>query len=143
MASTCGSRYNLATVWAIRSATVGTPSTRTPLPPALGISTAFTGGGKYEPVDIRFQNCYRSRPRSASNCSTCCPSTPAAPLFALTLSYASQTFHLEISNGLSCDFGSLTRLLPAMLVDRQATPGKPSPSLPPPFPAPPLLPHGP
>ena len=47
------------TVWAIRSATVGTPSILTPLPPAFGISTAFTGGGKYEPDDIRFQSLYR------------------------------------------------------------------------------------
>src|SRR5512140_1165538 len=39
--STCGSRYSRATVWATRSATVGTPSKRTPLPPAFGISTAF------------------------------------------------------------------------------------------------------
>ena len=34
-----------ATVWAILSATVGTPSTRTPPPCDFGISTAFTGGG--------------------------------------------------------------------------------------------------
>ena len=30
-----------------------------PLPPAFGISTAFTGGGKYEPDDIRFHIRYR------------------------------------------------------------------------------------
>jgi len=65
-------------------------------PPALAISTAFTGGGKYEPDDIRFQILYKFRSRSASNCSIDCSSTPAAPLLALTLSNASQTFHLEI-----------------------------------------------
>jgi hypothetical protein len=96
MGSTCGSRYSRATVWATRSATVGTPSKRTPLPPAFGISTAFTGGGKYEPELIRFQILYRFRSRSASNSQIDCSSTPAAPLFAFTLSYASQTFHLEI-----------------------------------------------
>ena len=42
-----------ATVCATRSATVGTPSIL--VPPALGISTAFTGGGNYVPADIRFQ----------------------------------------------------------------------------------------
>src|SRR3954447_7399796 len=36
------------TVCATRSAIVGTPSTRTPAPCGLGISTALTGGGKYE-----------------------------------------------------------------------------------------------
>ncbi|MGW1507241.1 hypothetical protein ACWCQW_54380 [Streptomyces mirabilis] len=38
------------TVWAILSATVGTPKILTP-PPGddLGISTARTGGGKYVP----------------------------------------------------------------------------------------------
>ena len=44
-----------ATVWAILSEIVGTPSTRTPPPCGLGISTALTGGGKYDPELIRFQ----------------------------------------------------------------------------------------
>ena len=35
-----------ATVCAILSATVGTPRTLTPVPPAFGISTIRTGGGK-------------------------------------------------------------------------------------------------
>ena len=38
---------------ATRSPTVGTPKILTP--PGLGISTAFTGGGKYDPEAIRFQ----------------------------------------------------------------------------------------
>ena len=67
------------------AASVGTPSTRTPLPPAFGISTAFTGGGKYVPDDIRFQILYKFRSRSASNSSIDCSSTPGAPLLALTL----------------------------------------------------------
>jgi hypothetical protein len=66
------------------------------VPPAFGIPAAFTGGGKYEPDDIRFQILYRFRSRSASNSAIDRSSTPAAPLLALTLSYASQTFHLEI-----------------------------------------------
>ena len=40
-----GSKYSLTTVWATRSATVGTPSTLTDRPSAFGISTALTGGG--------------------------------------------------------------------------------------------------
>src|SRR5664279_3924887 len=46
------------------------------------------------------------------------PSTPGAPLLALTLRYASHTRCLEILNGLSFDFGSLTRSLPDLLVAR-------------------------
>jgi hypothetical protein len=45
-----------ATVCATRSVTVGTPRILTPLPAGLGISTIFTGGGKYEPDDIRFHS---------------------------------------------------------------------------------------
>src|SRR6266576_4812414 len=40
------------------------------------------------------------------------PSTPGAPLFALTFSHASQTARFEISNGLPGDFSPSTRLLP-------------------------------
>ena len=43
--STVGSRYPHTTVWAIRSATVGTPSILRE-PSRFGISTARTGGGK-------------------------------------------------------------------------------------------------
>src|SRR5213076_533701 len=39
------------------------------------------------------------------------PSTPGAPLFALTFSHASQTARFEISNGLPGAFNSSTRLL--------------------------------
>ena len=40
-----GSRYERTTVWAILSATVGTPNVLE-LPSFFGISTARTGGGK-------------------------------------------------------------------------------------------------
>ncbi len=72
------------TVWAILPATVGTPRILTP-PDAFGISTAFTGGGKYDPEDILFHSRYRLFFKSCSNCPADCPSTPAAPLLALTL----------------------------------------------------------
>jgi hypothetical protein len=100
------------TVCAIRSATVGTPSIRVPIPCAFATSTARTGGGKYVPDDIRFQTLYRLPFRSFSKSATDSPSTPGAPLLALTFSHASQTARLEISNGLPGDFSSSTRLLP-------------------------------
>src|SRR5438046_1625183 len=58
------------------------------------------------------------------------PSTPAAPLFALTFSHASQTARFEISNGLPDDFSSSTRLLPEhfRLIGQTAT-NDPAPSL--------------
>src|SRR6266516_5988323 len=78
-----GSTVMATTVWAILSATVGTPSTRTPRPCGLGISTAFTAGGKYVPEDIRFHIRYRLFLRSFSKSSIVTPSTPAAPLIGL------------------------------------------------------------
>jgi hypothetical protein len=59
------------------------PSGRLP-PLSFGISTNLTGGGKYEPDDIRFQTLYRFPFRSSSNAANVCPSTPAAPRFAFT-----------------------------------------------------------
>ena len=53
--SALASRYMATTVWATLSATVGTPSKRTPPSCGLGIATALTGGGKYDPELIRFQ----------------------------------------------------------------------------------------
>jgi len=55
LGSTNGSRYMAATVCAILSAIVGTPSTRIPPPCGLAISTALTGGGNQVPELIRFQ----------------------------------------------------------------------------------------
>jgi hypothetical protein len=66
----------------------------------LGISTALTGGGKYDPDDIRFQILNKLFFRSASNSARDIPSTPAAPLLARTFSQARHTSCLEISNGL-------------------------------------------
>src|SRR5882757_10737150 len=99
------------TVCAILSATVGTPRILVP-PCDFGISTAFTGGGKYVPEDIRFQILYRFPRRSFSKSSIEHPSTPAAPLLALTLSYASHTSRFEMANGLSAGPDMPTRFLP-------------------------------
>src|SRR5260370_34683556 len=55
----------LTTVCAIRSDTVGIPSFLVP-PFAFGISTCFTGGGKYDPDDIRFHNLYKLWNRMSS-----------------------------------------------------------------------------
>jgi hypothetical protein len=60
------------------------PKVLVPPPWGLGISTAFTGGGKYDPDDIRFQILYRLFFRSLSNSSSVTPSTPGAPRLAFT-----------------------------------------------------------
>ncbi len=99
------------TVCATRSATVDTPSILVPVPCAFGISTAFTGGGKYVPEDIRFQILYRLFFRSDSNSSMDTPSAPAAPPFALTFPHATWTARFEITNGLPGAFSLSTRLL--------------------------------
>jgi hypothetical protein len=57
-----------------------------------------------------------------------CPSTPAAPLLALTFRYAFQINVFGISNGFLTDFVSSTQLLP-YLVDCRTTPDGTSPSL--------------
>ena len=66
------------------------PSILVPAPCAFAISTARTGGGKYDPEDIRFQILYRLPCRSFSNSAIDCPSTPGAPLLALTFCHASR-----------------------------------------------------
>ncbi|EFC78826.1 hypothetical protein FrEUN1fDRAFT_8053 [Parafrankia sp. EUN1f] len=78
------SRRLATTVCAILSAMVGTPSMRMPRPPSLGIGTARTGLGKYDPELIRFQIWYSWSFRSFSNSVRDTPSTPGAPLLALT-----------------------------------------------------------
>ena len=73
--------------------------------------------------------CPAGRPRTPRYVT---PSTPGAPLFALTFSQASCTAHFEITNGLSGDFNSFTRLLPNPTgsVDRTNTAtDDPAPSL--------------
>src|ERR1039457_1955504 len=96
------------------AASVGTPSLRTPLPCGFGPSTSFTGGGKYDPEDIRFHVTYSLFLRSASKSSIVQPSTPGPPWFAFTFLNASTTACFGIANGLSFHFGSFTALLPAM-----------------------------
>src|SRR5512133_150402 len=132
MASVRGSSCRATTVWAILSATVGIPNILVPPPCGFGISTARTGGGKYVPEDIRFQILYRLFFRSASKSSMDCPSTPAAPFFALTRLYASQTSPFEISNDLTFGSDLLTRSPPGTTpgCSRKQTTDEPAPSLP-------------
>jgi hypothetical protein len=78
-----GSRMSLSAPWTTRSRIAGMPSGRVP-PLSFGISTSRTGGGKYEPDDIRFQILKRFPSKSFSNASSDSPSTPAAPRFAFT-----------------------------------------------------------
>src|SRR6266536_2694692 len=68
--------------------------------------------------------------RSDSNSSTVHPSTPGAPWLAFTFSNASTTACLEITNGLSGDFGWFTRLLPTTgRLTTRTFHGEPSPWL--------------
>ena len=61
------------------------------------------------------------------------PSTPGAPLFALTFSQACQTSHFEISNGLPDDFSSFTQTPPKphgfWLIRTNTATDDPAPSL--------------
>src|SRR5450631_1683140 len=70
---------------------------------------------------MRFHSLNRLFFKSRSNCSIVTPSTPAAPLLALTLRYASHTIGFGISNGFTCDFDSLTWLLPATRLTTKRT----------------------
>src|ERR1019366_9244200 len=99
------SSADFPTICAIRSDTVGIPSFLSP-PFAFGIFTVRTGGGKYLPDDIRFQILYRFPFRFLSKSAIDCSSTPAAPWFAFTRLYASQTSCLEIQNGFASLIGS-------------------------------------
>src|SRR5208337_1120654 len=81
-----GSMARLTTVCAMRSDTVGMPSFLVP-PFAFGISTCFTGGGKYDPDDIRFHSLYKFLGRFCSNIAMVSSSMPAAPRLALTCWY--------------------------------------------------------
>ena len=117
------------TVWATLSAIVGTPSILTPAPCGLGISTALTGGGKYDPELIRFQILYRLSRRSASNSSSACPSTPGAPLFALTCRHAS-TRLLRNRKRLLCRPWHVLSVPPGPMARLiQTNHGEPAPSL--------------
>jgi hypothetical protein len=79
-----------------------------------------------------------TRPRSGR------PRHPGSRRDCDRVSNASLTTHFEMSHGLSCNFGPLTRLLPTPTSgDRQAHPGDPSPSLRPHYGASPVLRCGP
>src|ERR1700737_1178263 len=106
MGSTSGSKAILTTVCATRSATVGTPRMRSP-PFFFGMATAFTGGGKYVPDDIRFQSLYRLFFKSASKSAIDCSSTPQPPALALTALKASYTSFFGMLNA----FAALTAFL--------------------------------
>src|SRR6201996_6906848 len=93
--SSVGSIFRLTTVCAIRSDTVGIPSFLVP-PFAFGISTCFTGGGKYEPDDIRFHSLYRFLDRFCSNIAIDSSSIPAEPRLAFTCWYASHKVRFAI-----------------------------------------------
>src|SRR5713101_1194177 len=115
---------SLTTVWAIRSDTVGTPSLLVP-PFAFGISTCLTGGGKYDPDDMRFHSLYKFPDRSCSNMAIVSSSTPAAPRLAFTCWYASHTVRLAMQYG----FVDVMSLLPAMQVGDLRQPDNATPSL--------------
>ena len=71
---------------------------------------------------IRFQTRYKLPFRSVSNSTMVCPSTPGAPLLALTRRYASHTSCFEILNDFPCDTSLPTRFLPGALVDQTNKP---------------------
>src|SRR5208283_4285455 len=114
----------LTTVCAIRSDTVGIPSFLVP-PFAFGISTCFTGGGKYEPDDIRFHSLYKFLDRFCSNIAMVSSSMPAAPRLALTCWYASHTARFAMTLG----FVDVISLIPTEQVGDTRQPDNAAPSL--------------
>ena len=77
--------------WIKRSSTVGMPNLRCP-PPGFGISTRFTGLGRYLPVSsfvLILGQCFW---RCSGSSATVIPSTPGAPRFCFTLSRATIRF---------------------------------------------------
>src|SRR4029450_13165735 len=82
---------------------------------SFSISTSRMGGGKYEPDDIRFQTLYRLPFKSCSNAANDSPSTPAAPRFAFTRWYASQTSCFGMSYGFTSGTSSSHRWLACFL----------------------------
>jgi hypothetical protein len=114
----------LTTVCAIRSDTVGIPSFLVP-PFAFGISTCLTGGGKYDPEDIRFHSLYKFFDRFCSNIAMVSSSMPAAPRLALTCWYASHTARFAMTKG----FVDVMSLIPAGRVGDVRQPDDAVPSL--------------
>jgi hypothetical protein len=89
---------SLTTVCPIRSDTVGMPSFLKP-PDFFAISTCLTGGGRYDPDDIRFHSLYKFFERFCSNSVIVSSSMPAAPRLAFTCWYASHTVRFAILKG--------------------------------------------
>src|SRR5260221_312526 len=114
--SKSGSSASTATVCATLSTTLGMP--RILVPPFLGISTARTGPGKYDPDDIRFHSLQRLSFALSSNCPIVTPSAPAAPPFFLTFSHASHTTCLGMTYDLPSGIGSFMRFHPFRLITR-------------------------
>ena len=79
------SNLRAATVWATRSDTLACPGFSPSSAFGLGISTAGTGGGKYDPDDIRFQSLYRLSFRPSPNYPSVTPIHPGAPSIGFNL----------------------------------------------------------
>src|ERR1022692_4168495 len=122
--SRIGSIARLTTVCAIRSDTVGIPNFLVP-PFAFGISTCLTGGGKYDPDDIRFHSLYKFFDRFCSNITMVSSSMPAAPRLAFTCWYASHTVRFAMKYG----FVDVMSLIPAWRVGNIRQPDNAAPSL--------------
>jgi hypothetical protein len=114
----------LTTVCAMRSDTVGISSFLVP-PLAFGISTCLTGGGKYDPDDIRFHSLYKFLDRFSSNIAIVSSSMPAEPRLALTCWYASHTARFAMTK----DFVDVMSLIPAERVGDTRQPDNAAPSL--------------
>src|SRR5574344_1201783 len=111
-------------IWATRSSTVGMPRGLVP-PFALGISTSFTGLGKYVPELMRFHSLYRFMESFFSYCSMLMPSMPELPLFSFTFRNALCTAHLSITKG----FASAICLLLVLQVEHKVSANTLPPSL--------------
>src|SRR6266705_5045858 len=96
------------------------PNCRTPTV-AFGITTHLTACGSYVPsssFSLIFAQCSR---RYGINCSTVNPSTPAAPLFLFTCSYALSLFSRATTASINCSVSGLTVSLLAALLDAPAS----------------------
>jgi hypothetical protein len=77
-----------------RSRTVGIPSFRTP-PPGLGLSTRFTGLGRYVPANSDARIPGQGMRKYPGHASTLSPSIPGLPPFVLTRASAATRFFLS------------------------------------------------
>ena len=99
-------------------------------PFGFGISTARTGGGKYDHGDIRFQILYRFSLRSLLELLDDCPSTPAAPLIRLDPLIRLPDRPLRDIKRLNLRIDSPTWLLPGPVRLPTNEPGRPAPFAP-------------